>query len=233
VRLAVRTPAWLVLGESYSPAWRASCRDRSGRDHDLGAPEPIDGFANGWRVGPWCAAARFSFGPQRAALAGYLVSALGALVLVALLVLSALQSRAHNKPEAFPVGSGPAPPDPARRLGWRGALLAGVAVGLAAGFVFALRAGVVLGPATVLALRLGVRARTLLAVTAVLVAGIPVAYLLFPGEQGAREAFRFPEHHLAAHWLAVAALVCLAAGCALDAHARRGPGPPLSSRRDG
>src|SRR5439155_1574079 len=44
-RVAVRAPAWLVLGESYDRGWRATCDGR-----DLGAPVPLQGYANGWQV---------------------------------------------------------------------------------------------------------------------------------------------------------------------------------------
>ena len=52
------------------------------------------------------------------------------------------------------------------RASWRWALLAGAGVGLAAGFFFALRAGAVLAPLTVIALRAGVTVRRLLTVAA-------------------------------------------------------------------
>jgi hypothetical protein len=41
------TPFWLVLGESHNPGWTA----RIG-NHDLGSPQLIDGYANGWLVHP-------------------------------------------------------------------------------------------------------------------------------------------------------------------------------------
>ena len=43
VRVALRGPSWLVLGESFDNGWRATCDGRS-----LGAPQVIDGYANGW-----------------------------------------------------------------------------------------------------------------------------------------------------------------------------------------
>ena len=46
VRVSVHAPSWLVLGESYNRGWQASCDG-----HDLGAPTPIQGFANGWKIG--------------------------------------------------------------------------------------------------------------------------------------------------------------------------------------
>ena len=47
--IALDGPAWLVLGESWDRGWRARCDGR-----DLGEPEPIQGYANGWRVDRPC-----------------------------------------------------------------------------------------------------------------------------------------------------------------------------------
>ncbi len=41
-------PFWLVLGQSHSPGWTASASGLG----DLGEPELIDGYANGWWVDP-------------------------------------------------------------------------------------------------------------------------------------------------------------------------------------
>lgn len=42
-----REPFWLVLGQSANHGWHAEIDGR-----DLGAPQLVDGFANGWRVDP-------------------------------------------------------------------------------------------------------------------------------------------------------------------------------------
>jgi len=78
VRLRVDGPAWLVLGESYNRGWRAWCGEQA-----LGEPEPVDGYANGWRVDAGCHSARFAFAPNRAALIGYAVSLLACLACLA------------------------------------------------------------------------------------------------------------------------------------------------------
>lgn len=41
-------PFWLVLGQSHNLGWTASVRD----GEELGEPELVDGFANGWRITP-------------------------------------------------------------------------------------------------------------------------------------------------------------------------------------
>ena len=50
---SVDGPSWLVLGESFNKGWRARCNGK-----DLGAPRPIEGYANGWLVDRGCATRR-------------------------------------------------------------------------------------------------------------------------------------------------------------------------------
>ncbi len=45
---AASKPFWLVLGESINRGWTAT----TSNGHSLGAPQLIDGFANGWYVNP-------------------------------------------------------------------------------------------------------------------------------------------------------------------------------------
>ena len=80
VRVQASGPAWLVLGESYNRGWRAWCGDR-----DLGAPEPIDGYANGWRIDRGCATARFEFAANSAARWSLWLAAAGCLAMLVLL----------------------------------------------------------------------------------------------------------------------------------------------------
>ena len=93
VRLRLDKPAWLVYGESYSSGWRAWCRNTAGKEQSLGAPVPIDGFANGWRVGADCREARFAFAPQRLADAAYLVSGVACVGMLLILLVPALRRR--------------------------------------------------------------------------------------------------------------------------------------------
>lgn len=93
VTLAPPGPSWLVLGESYSRGWGAWCRDRQGREHDLGAPVPIDGYANGWAIDSSCRGARFAFAPQRWATVSYIASGAGCLALLAVAGFGFLRRR--------------------------------------------------------------------------------------------------------------------------------------------
>jgi hypothetical protein len=98
--------------------------------------------------------------------------------------------------------------DPPHRLRWRWALAAGAAVGLTAGFFFALRAGAVLGPLTVIALLAGLTVRRLLTVAAACIALLPLIYLVFPPRVRGNE-FGYPTDLVGAHWVALLAVVCL------------------------
>jgi arabinofuranan 3-O-arabinosyltransferase len=204
VRLHTTAPSWLVLGQSYDRGWRASCDGR-----DLGAPRPMQGYANGWPVGRGCTDVRFSYRPQRLATAGYAVSGLGCVLLLLLLV-----ARRPRAAEAAPAAAPeplPAPAVAPRRLPPRSALAIGAAAALVLGFCFGLRAGAVLGPLLALALWRGVGDRVLTAAaTAVLAAGVPAAYLIAGalsdrGNPGGYDS-GYATDRIAGHWLALGAL---------------------------
>jgi arabinofuranan 3-O-arabinosyltransferase len=224
VRLALGDPSWLVLAESWSKGWRAYCTDRDGEETDLGKPEPIDGFASGWRAPASCTSARFAFAPQRMAGVAYLLSLVAA---VAMLVLLLVTVARRTAPAPVP----PAPAEVPERdrpitVGWRWAIAAGLAVGLAGGFLFALRAGVVLAPLTMLALRVGVDVRRLLVTAAICIGALPVIYLVFPARDRGGNEFNYPNDLVGAHWVALLAVLCLlAAGLLLAARLRAASAP--------
>jgi hypothetical protein len=218
VRLRLKRPGWLVLGEGYNRGWRAACRSAGGTERQLGAPRLIDGFANGWLVGSSCAAARFWFVPQRLATVSYVISALAGLaVLVLLLLPLARRPRTRRAaPDASAAVSWPAA-DSVLRLGWAAALALGVGVGLLGAWLFAVRAGVLLAIAVGVLTWLGVTSRRLLLWLAIPpLAVIPLLYVLVPSS-AAGSFFGYADEHLAAHWLAVAAVCAIAAACLLDA----------------
>jgi hypothetical protein len=215
VRVDVQRPAWLVLGESYNRGWRAECDGRS-----LGAPRVVDGFANGWRVSSGCHDVSFAFAPQRAVDWGYAIGALACLVLLVILLLGrrarARAGRGTPPPPRAGMpdpGTRPAPmpvDDRPWRLPARRALLAGLAAAAVFGFVFALRAGVVIGPAVALVMWRGVSPRALItAAGALLAIAVPALYLVFPATDRGGYDTAYPVQRLGAHWVAVAALVLL------------------------
>jgi hypothetical protein len=200
VRVAIGAPSWLVLGESYDRGWRASCNGRS-----LGAPTPIDGYANGWRVGAGCRDVRFVFEPGRAAMIGYLVSALAALGCAVLLLLGTAGRRRRRGTDARPA------PLPAggRERAWPLGRAVAWAIGAAVpfGFVFGVRAGVAAVPVIAAVLALGIGARTLVLVAAGLLGiVVPVLYVVHTGAQSGGNHATYAVSHMAAHWVGVAAL---------------------------
>jgi len=111
-----------------------------------------------------------------------------------------------------PLGRPPAAP----RWPLRRALAAGVLAAAVLGFVFALRAGVVLGPLVALALWRGPGVRGLsVAAGALLGVAVPIAYLLAKqDDRGGYNTF-YANHHLGAHWIGVLAVTLLLLALAL------------------
>ena len=205
VRLSNQDDSWLVLGESYNRGWRAWCGDQS-----LGEPEPIDGYANGWRLEGACETARFAFAPNGRARISLLISGLAVLVMAVFLVVRRRRPRAPALTTAPRGGSDPAASS--LRLPVAKALAFGLLAALTCSFVFALRVGVIAGPLVALVLLRGIGARALtLGAGALLVAALPAVYLLFtPDDLGGFNS-DYAEDLLGAHWIAVAAWLLLAA----------------------
>jgi hypothetical protein len=103
------------------------------------------------------------------------------------------------------------------------AVAAGIAVGLVVGFAFALRAGAIAGPAVALLLYLRVPTRLLVAAAlAALAVVVPALYLAYPGRDPGGYSTYYAVAHLAAHWVAVGAVVLLALALARTLRAARG-----------
>jgi hypothetical protein len=82
-------PFWLVLGQSRSPGWHAHLV--GGRD--LGPPQLVDGYANGWLVTPPDTGAAgfdvvFEWTPQRQVWTAIWLSLLGALLCIGIIVVT-------------------------------------------------------------------------------------------------------------------------------------------------
>jgi hypothetical protein len=200
VRVQVSEPSWLVLGESYNRGWHAECNG-----HSLGSPKVVDGFANGWLVAPGCRNVSLSFAPQKAVYWGYALGALACLVLLGVLLLRRPRRREEWAPE-----SDLEPDDRPWRLPARRALLAGAVAAVVFGFVFALRAGVVIGPATALVLWRGTSPRLLItAAGALLTIVVPAIYVVFPATDRGGYGPAYPVERLGAHWVTVGAVVVL------------------------
>ncbi len=218
-RVALRGPSWLVLGQSFSRGWRASCDGRS-----LGAPRPIDVFANGWRAPAGCRAVSFDFAPQRIATVSYAVAALACLLLATFLVAGYARAgrrrRRPARPRLLPDLQTPAMSLP-RALG---VALVGT---LPLAFLFAARTGILIFPALTLILWKGVRPRTLSFVAAGLIGvAVPLLYLIEGPVNRGGYNFEYSLQTIWGHWTAVAALVLLAVVCGRALAGARETAPP-------
>jgi hypothetical protein len=215
-------PSWLVLGEGYSSGWRASCRDRRGREHGLGAPVPIDGYANGWPIGPGCTRATFSFAPQQTADAGFIVSLVAAPVLLALLWLP--RRRRHA------AGRAVAPPDRPTETVYRPGLLPALSVGAVSTIVIGFLFGLPLGPLAVPIVWRGTTPRRLFTLGGLLLLAVPAAYLLRAATNAGGYDFGFAYDNLVGHWVAVSGICAIGGGCLLLLRPVRGaqPADPLT-----
>jgi hypothetical protein len=203
VKLDVRAPAWLVLGESYDRGWRAWCGAKA-----LGEPVPLDGYANAWRVEPGCKSARFAFAPQGPVHLIQLLSAFACLVLLLIALAPRRRTRSANPPA---VAAADWPAAPPVRLPLRTAALAGLFIGAALAFCFSLRSGLLIAPATALVLWRGIPSKPLaLAGGALLAVAVPLIYIAFPADDLGGFNPAYAGDSLGGHWVAVAAWVLLA-----------------------
>jgi hypothetical protein len=212
VRVDVRGPSWLTLGQSYDAGWRATCDGR-----DLGAPRPLQGYANAWPVERGCRAVAFAYRPQRLADAGYAISGAACAALLAVLGVGGLRRRRRQAALAasVPPPSAPLPEVPAARPL---PLAVAVAVALPAAVrvagTFGLRAGAVAAPLLAVLLWRGVADRALgLLAAGLLGIVVPAIYVgvavLGRGAVLGGNSTQYGADRLAAHWVAVAAFVAL------------------------
>jgi arabinofuranan 3-O-arabinosyltransferase len=212
-RLAVKGPSWLVLGQSYSPSWRAYCTG-NGKERDLGSPVPIDGFANGWRVQPGCSRVRFVFAPQRFADASYVVSLVVLVALLVVLAVAAVRSRhrALAGAEAPSLAWGARVPTPVRRFPVWIAIPAALVLGTVGGVIFAWRAGPAIALAVLVLLVVGVSVIRLLALAILGLVALPVLYVVRPFSDvsaGNFANFTYAQYYIVAHWVAVGVVCAL------------------------
>jgi len=210
VRIAVDAPSWLVFGESYDKHWRAVCDGR-----DLGTPRPMQGYANAWPVTAGCRTVDFIYNLQRAATAGYLISLIGCALLLLVALVGFRRRRRHastaSDDEAGPQPLRVPPYDARGHLALVPALTAVAAIGLA----FGLRAGAVAAVAFAAIAWRGISDRALGIITAVLLGvGVPLAYvaaaIVHNDEGRGGNSTDFGTNRLAAHWMALSALIALA-----------------------
>jgi arabinofuranan 3-O-arabinosyltransferase len=199
IRLDLDAPAWLVFGQAFGAGWRATCDGR-----ELGAPQPVDGYAMGWRVPADCRVADLWFAPDGAVGLGYWISAPVLLALLLLLVLRRPSVTREGRPPELPET------DPVARMPARRAAVAALVAGAALGFVFAARSAPLIALGTFVILWRGIGTRPLIAVAAALmVVVVPLLTLAIPVRDPGGYNFEYAHERIAVHWVAVAAVVLL------------------------
>ncbi|HET9101949.1 MAG TPA: alpha-(1-_3)-arabinofuranosyltransferase family protein [Solirubrobacteraceae bacterium] len=214
-RVSLRGRSWIVLGESWDAGWTATCNGRS-----LGAPQVIDGYANGWLAPASCTHVAIAFGPQ----SGIEHSYLAAIIAVALMVLLIAFGLTRRASLITGPGRSPGAADaetateiPGRPWLRRPSLRAlpralGIAlvVAIPLGYWFALRAGAALFVLVALVIWLALDNRTLILLAAGLLGiVVPAIYLLAtPADKGGYN-FAYSVQLIWAHWVGVAAIVLL------------------------
>ena len=212
VRVSIDGPSWLVLGESFDKGWRARCNGQ-----DLGAPKPIEGYANGWLVDRGCSRVDFRFAPNNTLRLAYLLSIFG----IPFLIVAVVRRRRPGYTNLQPLPDA----DPVRSFDLLTAAGIGLAVALAIAFVFALRAGAVAFPIVVGLLWRGARVRRLIeAATVLLAIGVPAAYLLAKWDNRGGYNTYYAVDHRYGHWVAVAGVCLLAIALVRTLNRARPPG---------
>ncbi len=204
-------PFWLVLGQSNNSGWTASVNG-----HDLGKPQLVDGYANGWLISPTSTDMKVAliWTPQRNVWIALGLSAFGALLCLVLAIRRprALALRADDPaPEAitwrtFVRSRGR--DEPSVRAALLTALLAGIVAGAVIGLVAGVFTALVVGGAAHRR-----RSRWWLALGAPALLGLSALYVLArQAHTKPTAAFEWPAELSAVHqvgWLAVAFLVAL------------------------
>jgi arabinofuranan 3-O-arabinosyltransferase len=223
VRVALDGPSWLVLGQSFSEGWRASCDGRS-----LGRPRPINGYANGWRAPTDCRRVAFTYAPQSGVRLGILISGAVCVLLLAFLVGGRVLTR-RRQPAPGPPRLLPEERPAGMALG-RAAATSFVAT-LPLAFLFAARSSVVIFPVLTLILWRGVGSRLLTGIAAALLGiVVPILYAVYSPRDLGGYSLDYGRDVIWAHWAAVAALILLMIACwRLLASAREGRPPAGSS----
>ena len=191
-------PFWLVLGESQSNGWKATIAN----DGDLGRSRLVDGYANGWLVHPTHASfdVVLEWTPQRRVWAALWISALGALLCLAIVAGAFVRRRvrapsfdARERPSdarvwlEWPVPRRRESPIPARPAPWRDWIIVPAFAGLVAALVVAPWVGAVVA-VLLLAIKRQPRWRVVLGLGPAVLLVLVTAYVVY-----LQHHLRFPQ----------------------------------------
>jgi hypothetical protein len=217
VRVSLKGPSWLVLGESFDAGWTATCNG-----HSLGAPQVLDGYGNGWLAPADCTRVAFAFAPQSGVNKSYIVSGVACALMLLLLLLGArrapTRAAVSDAARLLPAWK------PRRRSLPRAAALA-LLLAIPLGYVFALRAGAALFFVVGFVLWRGFGPKQLALIAAALLGVVvPIVYLVSQPHNQGGYGFAYSTQTIWAHWIGVAAIVLLALAAWQTVRAR----PPLA-----
>jgi hypothetical protein len=209
VRVKLDRPAWLVLGQSFSDGWRASCDGR-----DLGTPRPVNAYANGWRAPRDCEQVSFTYAPQDSVRLGYAISAVVCALLLAFMLAAPVLLRRRGAAAPAPAPNSQLPGDRPTGLPLPRAALIALVVTVPLALLFALRTSVAIFPLLTLVLWRGVGSRVLAISAGLLLAvAVPLLYLIIAPTNRGGFNFEYSTELIWPHWVGVVALVLLMAAC--------------------
>lgn len=223
---------WLVLGQSFNRGWTA----RVVGHQELGAPELVNGYANGWRLqglGTGTVDVVIEWTPQDRVWIAFWISGLTAILALGVIIVSLARRRALGGPTGATVGfvdllgrEGAAP-------GWGATVLSAVVVGAGAALVVTPVVGIISAFATVVAVRWR-RSRIAFVLGAPAVLMMAASYIIVQQYRHRyRPAFEWPTFFSRVHvlgWIAlVLVIIEVIASWMWRRAARNGRGDPSST----
>jgi hypothetical protein len=210
------TPFWVVLGQSFNRGWTATADG-----HGLGAPQLVDGYANGWLVSTPAATihVHLNWAPQRRVWIALILSALGVVLCLVLAV---------RRPRTHPLAVDDPQPEP---ITWRTfarsrgrdepSLLLTFVVAACSGVVAAAVIGVAAGLVTALVAAAAMRsrrARWWLALGSPGLLAVGAAYIVVrQAHSRPTSAFEWPAEQSAVHQIGLVAIAFLLVLVVVDA----------------